>query len=260
MFTKQQVQNMTEKDLRQQILIPLLKAMKYQDVYEYHGPYEFGKDIIGWKIDELDNRQNLALVVKATAVSGQSAASADIENQVRQRFGKPYIDPVTGCEEEIDRCWVVSNKPISPHSVDRIKAGIGHAVYAKNVTFLDIDKLWEQIEKHMPLQAALQKLEDVQREYETLDTHYRVETRLSGNGIQQTLAEKFPGAAQEKPLKFHMAFEFPNTDEGRANMEAVERFRATGAPVKIPATYIKNLEYPDILKQIYPAMTPDGFL
>lgn len=40
----------------------------------------------------------------------------------------------------------------------------------------------------------------------------------------------------------------------------LERFHETGTPVKIPATYIKNLEYPDILKQVYPAMTNDGFL
>jgi len=178
MFTKKQVQDMIEKDLRKQVLIPLLQAMQFQGVHEYHGTTEFGKDIVCWDTDKLNSRENLALVVKATAVSGQSNASADIENQVRQCFSKPYIDPITGAEEWVNRCWVVSNKPISSNAVDLIKAGIGHAVYAKNVTFVDVDKLWELIEEHMPLQASLQKLEDVRQDYETLDTHYRLETRI----------------------------------------------------------------------------------
>ncbi len=57
-----------------------------------------------------------------------------------------------------------------------------------------------------------------------------------------------------------MALEFPNTEDGRTHVAALERFRETGTPVKIPGTYIKSLEYPDLLKQVYPAMTNDGFL
>jgi len=172
----------------------------------------------------------------------------------------PYIDPITGTGEQVDRCWVVSNKPISHEAVDLIRAGIGHAVYAKNVTFIGIDKLWELIETHMPFQANLQKLEDVRHDFETWDTHYRIEARIDGTGIQQTLAEKFPGAAQEKPLTFQMAFEFPDTEDGREQVKALERFHEAGAPVKIPAAYIKKLEYSDFLQQLYPSMTQDGFL
>jgi hypothetical protein len=113
MFTKQQVQDMIESDLRKQVLVPLLRAMNFQSVHEYHGNTEFGKDIVCWKFDELHNRKNLALVVKATHVSGQSKAAADIENQVRQCFSKPYIDLITGSNEEVDRCWIVSNKAIN---------------------------------------------------------------------------------------------------------------------------------------------------
>src|SRR5260370_3409898 len=124
MFTKQQVQDMIESDLRKQVLVPLLRAMNFQGVHEYHGNTEFGKDIVCWKFDELHNRKNLALVVKATHVSGQSQAAADIEHQVRQCFSKPYIDLSTGSNEEVDRCWIVSNKTINHDAVDPIKAVI----------------------------------------------------------------------------------------------------------------------------------------
>jgi hypothetical protein len=259
-FTKKLVQDMVEKDLRQQVLVPLLRAMKLQGVHEYHGTTEFGKDIVCWSADELKNRQNLALVVKATAVSGKSNASADIQNQVRQCFGKPYIDPITSVEECIDRCWVVSNKPISHEAVDLIKAGIGHAVYERNVRFLGIDQLWELIEKHMPFQASFQKLEEVRHDFETWDTHYRLEAQVDGTGIHSILAEKFPGAAQEKPLTIHSTFEFPDTEDGRKYVEALSHFYETGAPIKIPAMYIKNLEYSNALQQVLPPMGDDGFL
>src|SRR5713101_7978286 len=260
MFRKKQVQDMLEKDLRKQILVPLLQAMKFQGVHEYHGATEFGKDIVCWKFDELNNRKNLALVVKAVPVSGQSKDAADIENQVRQCFSKPYVDHITGSSEEVDRCWVVSNKPISHDAIELIKAGIGHAVHRKNVEFIDIDVLWGLIEKHMPIQATLQKLEDVRHDFETWDTHYRLEARVDGTGIHHTLAEKFPGAAQEKPLEIRSVFEFPDTEDGREHRKALERFFETGTPTKIPAAYIKSLEYSDFLQHVYPAMTKDGFL
>lgn len=256
MFTKKQVQDMIEKDLRQQVLIPLLRAMQYQGVHEYHGTTEFGKDIVCWDTDKLGNRENLALVVKATAVSGQSAASADIENQVRQCFSKPYIDPITGSEESVHRCWIVSNKPISAHAIELIKSGIGHAVYRENVTFIGIDRLWELVEKYLPLQAALQKLEDVRQDFETWDSHYRLDFQMDATGTHSMLAEKFPGAALEKPLTFRTVFEFPNEKDA----EDLKRSFETGAPAKIPAKYIKNLEYPDILQQVLPPMGKDGFL
>ncbi len=261
MFTKKQVQNMLEKDLRKQILVPLLQAMKFQGVHEYHGATEFGKDVVCWSFDELNNRKNLALVVKAVPVSGQSKDAADIENQVRQCFSKPYVDPITGSNEEVDRCWVVSNKPISHDAVELIKAGIGHAVHRKNVEFINIDVLWGLIEKHMPIQATLQKLEDVRHDFETWDTHYRLEARVDGTGIHHTIAEKFPGAAQEKPLMVKPALSIStDTEEGKELQRAVEHFFDTGTPVRIPGAYVKSLEYSDVLQQAYPPMTKDGFL
>ena len=49
MFTKQQIGQMREDDLRELVLIPLLRVMGYRDVYKYHGgDNEKGKDIVCW--------------------------------------------------------------------------------------------------------------------------------------------------------------------------------------------------------------------
>ncbi len=246
------------------VLMPLLRAMDYQDVHEYHGPREYGKDIVCWKNTDLGYRKNLALVVKAKPVSGKSkidnATAGEIQIQTNQCFGKPYLDPINSSSQFVHQCWIVSNHSIGEIAIDSIRSGMGNSVHKENVDFVDIDKLWWLIEQHMPIQATLQKLEEVQSDFNTWDSHYRFEAQISGSGIRHTIAEKFPGASQEKPIEIKSVFSFPNTLEGKELLEAVERFFETGAPVKIPAAYIKSLEYSDFLQHVYPALTKDGFL
>jgi hypothetical protein len=216
-FTKQQVQKMNEKDLRNLVLIPLLRAMKYQDVQEYHGGREFGKDIVCWKNNDLGYRKNLALVVKAIPISGKSsvhlATAGEIQTQINQCFGKEYLDPVNSSSQSVHQCWVVANHLIGENAIDAIMSGMGHSVHRENIDFVGIDKLWDLIKQFMPLQATLQKLEEVRHDFETWDTHYRLEAHVGGSGINHTLVEKFPGAAQEKPFEIKSVFSFSDTDE-----------------------------------------------
>lgn len=267
MFTKKQVQQMKEEDLRRKVLIPLLQAMKYQDVQEYHGGKEFGKDIVCWKSSDLGSRKNLALVVKAVPVTGKAkvdkGTTGEIQTQINQCFGRTYLDPVTSSTQSVHQCWVVSNHAINETAIEAIRAAMGNSVHKENVDFVGIDKLWDLICCYLPFQATFQKLEDVQRDFETWDTHYRIDTTMNGSGIHHTLAEKFPGAFQEKPVEIKSAFSFPDTEEGREMQRAVELFVETGAPVKIPKQYIKKLEVSEFLQGVYPSiteMTEDGFL
>jgi hypothetical protein len=134
-------------------------------------------------------------------------------------------------------------------------------VHRNSVRFLDIDALWTLIEQYLPFQANLQKLEEVQQDYSTWDSHYRLDTRIDGAGIHHTLAEKFPGASQEKPLNIHSTISIrPDTEEAIELQKALARFIETGSRVRIPGSYVENLEYPEILQGIFPAMTKDGFL
>src|SRR5258706_2060928 len=266
MFTKQQVGHMDEDDLRELVLIPLLRAMGYRDVIKYHGgDNEKGKDIVCWDWGRLGTRVNLALVVKAKPLSGRinvdKGTAGEVRGQVQQCFANPYVDPVTGKGQDVHECWVVSNKKIEKNAVDALRSALGLSVYKDNVQFVGIDKLWELIDKYLRFQAALQKLEEVQQDYNTWDSHYRLDALIKGNVIQHTIAEKFPGASLEKPIEVRSVFSFPvDTPEGRELQEAVERFFQTGAPVKIPAAYIKSLEYSDFLQHVYPAIMKDGFL
>ncbi len=266
MFTKKQVGQMKEDELRDSVLIPLLRVMGYRDVYKYHGgDNEKGKDIVCWELGKLNNRANLALVVKAKPLSGRinvdKGTAGEVRGQVQQCFARPFVDPITGDDQDVHECWVVSNKKIEKNAVDALKSALGLSVYKGNVLFVGIDTLWELVEKHLRFQATLQKLEEVQQDYNTLDSHYRLDALISGNVIRHTLAEKFPGASLEKPLEIKSVFSIPvDTPDGRELQDAVERFFRTGSPVKIPSAYIKSLEYSDFLQHVYPAVMKDGYL
>jgi hypothetical protein len=134
MFTKQQVEQMNEDDLRERVLIPLMRAMEYRDVFKYHGgENEKGKDIVCWYLGRLNNRINLTLVVKAKPLSGKinvdKGTAGEVRGQVQQCFAKPFIDPITGEEQEVHECWVVSNKKIEKNAVDALRSALGLSVY-----------------------------------------------------------------------------------------------------------------------------------
>jgi hypothetical protein len=62
-WSKEAIQDLSEKDLYLKFLIPLFTAMGYQGVRYYHGKEEQGKDIVMWKFDEFRGRINYGVVV-----------------------------------------------------------------------------------------------------------------------------------------------------------------------------------------------------
>ncbi len=72
---KASVAAMPESQFRTEVLIPLLKAMGYSGVFEWHGgPGELGKDVVGWKIEPTRQvRTSVAMVAKAKIPSSNPA-------------------------------------------------------------------------------------------------------------------------------------------------------------------------------------------
>lgn len=256
MLTKQQLQCMKENELMDEVLIGLLTAIGYRDVTKYHGgSAEQGKDIVCWKNNELGSRINLALVIKAVPVTGKASISrgtaGEVCMQIQQCFGKPFTDPVTGEERSVHICWVVTNQTISKEAEDAIMAGLRPETLNRNVSFVNGDRLWELIERYMPVQAVWQKLEDAKALFDSLDSHYVPRVDISKEGIHVSLEEKYPGAAQERPITVKPIFTFPETAEGQMAKESLLRSFATGDPVDIPGKFIDRIELPNFLKGIY---------
>jgi len=139
---------MREDQLRSEVLIPLLRAMGFRDVFMHHGgSLEQGKDIVMWKPEEFRERTNFAMVAKAAKITGQAtgkSSAAEVSFQVQQAFGKPFNDPVTGVERDVQECIVVSSKDISKEAIESINsflrnAGVvGHTVFWNGYTLLTL--------------------------------------------------------------------------------------------------------------------------
>ena len=120
---------MSEATLRTEILIPLFKAMGFSDVFEYHGgPQEQGKDIVMWREDAgAVDRQNYSVVAKAQRITGKvegGGGAGEVAVQVQQCFGRAYADPVSGQEQDVHRCFIVSSHEIKKEAVIAISRGL----------------------------------------------------------------------------------------------------------------------------------------
>src|SRR5436305_3290494 len=101
-YTREQILKMKEAQLQEEILIPLFIAMGYKDVQPNGGNTEFGKDIVMWKCVDFDRRINFAVVAKAKQISGSVSGNAGahtVAAQIRQCFGKNYLDNLTSEEQ-----------------------------------------------------------------------------------------------------------------------------------------------------------------
>ncbi len=246
---------MKEEQLCKQVLIPLLRAMKFNDVTYYHGgAAEKGKDIVCWKESELQVRTNYALVVKSQKITGQAKSAkgtaGEVATQIQQAFGSEFIAPITGEYSKVHICWVITNKEITKQGIDAITSIIKPTNYDRYVHYIDGDKLWEYIEKYLRNYLIWGKIEDIQKTINEFDTHYQPEIFLDGNKITIGIKEKFKGASTEKPLDVKVALEFPKTSEGISKQKEFQKSIKTGSKITIPAKFIKSFEIPDSLKPI----------
>jgi Restriction endonuclease len=253
MLTRADIQNMNEDELRKQVLIPLLKAMKFNNVVETHGAGEKGKDIVCWKPDELGARVNYAIVAKAARlsgkVSGHRGSVNEVHMQIQQCFGTPFVDTIHGSEQQVHRVWVISNRPSTSEAVESLKSSLTPHELERNISIIDGDMLWDLVKKKLA-EARLQELHETGMWLDSLDSHYRVSAKASGPRITFGIEEKFPGAALEKPLTAKARYMFPDTEEGRARREAFRQHIAKGTPVEIPAAFVE-FSFPELLQNVW---------
>ena len=246
MLTKGAVLQMEESDLRQKVIVPLMEAMGFRDVFETHGSRERGKDVVGWKEAQLGSREYTAVVAKAKRFSGSSAAG-DVAKQVNQAFNSPAQDPRSLEERAIHRVWVVVNKPLKLETREQIRDQID-LVRRHHVDFLDGDELWRQIDLWLPTSAA-DIVDEAQRELEALDTSYGVEVSIAPGEKRIVVRERSPGQLDNEPLTITGTLRFPDTPEGQSKREQYQAHRAKGTPVDLPGEYV-DFQLPSLIDQL----------
>lgn len=145
--------NLSEDQLRNVVLIPLFSQMGFQDVIEYHGTTEKGKDIICRFRDMAGEMRYVGIVVKRTDIHGavgKTGNAGEVLLQVQQTFDFPYTDIFDLKEVVIDECWVVTSGLIKPTAVESIQGTLKKSNLDKLVRFIDRRKLSTLIDRHMP--------------------------------------------------------------------------------------------------------------
>lgn len=265
-LTRQMFDLMNEVPLQKEVLIPLFRAMGFRDVKHYHGgPNELGKDIVMWREEELRERVNYGVVVKAEKITGQASGAKNSANevlfQVMQAFNEPYPDLSTGEEQTIHRCLVVSSKEVSKEAINAIKGTLRKDNLDKITTFIDGETLWGLIEKYTPekgvledMQSAKSRLEGLLEEH-GLSEHFHLVADTEG---VFELRLKHPEALKEHPLSFPVKFKFDtNKEEGRAALEEFKRALATGGLINLKSPYVAGFQMPDFMERLF-GFTPES--
>lgn len=111
----------------------------------------------------------------------------------------------------------------------------------------EVTEFLQQIINRTP-KKFLRNLENAKKELDNLDSHYKLVATTENEFI---VKEKFPGAAEEKPLQtgFTLAFD-TKTEEGRAAKEAWDNFVKTGERTTLSSPNVQSFKLPDFLSKL----------
>ena len=245
-FTRDNLGNFSEELLRTAVLIPLFKAMGFRDVFHYHGgSLEQGKDIVMWKIGDLRPRVNYAVVVKKGDVSGKTSgggSAGEVGTQIQQCFGKPYLDPVTMTTCEVDRCIVAASGRISKEAANAMNSIIKRQNLSSATDFIDGDRLWELVEKHLPEKMAREMI---------VQGHQLLEGNVPGHQVtllvnSETTSLHIKHVDDSVPPAIRVDPSVLNENEEES--EPFKKFIETGEPLEINSQTIRRLVLPEAVQ------------
>lgn len=251
MFTKDQISKMKEEEFQNAVLIPLFRKMGFQDVKRFDGGnLERGKDIVMWKPSDLGQRLNFGVVVKAVKITGNAKTSEgamNVLNQVRQMLKNPYLNPVNGKPERIQRCFVASSKEITAEAIHSIEGELVNDL-DKVVEWIEPEtNLFDLIEKYLPEQGIFEKLSNVQEELDkaTKETPYKL---VADSDNKISILGKHEKAHEEMPFEVKSRFTFDTkTPEGKEALEKFQEHFKKGSPIEIEGKNIEYINFPDFL-------------
>lgn len=239
-IVEKKLASLKEDEFREDILIPLFKAMKFKNVINYHGgSKELGKDIIMWKEDELFVRQNYAVVVKVGQITGKIGGKGTFQTvatQVSQALNTTFLDEKTLEEQSIHKCIIVTNQFIKKEARDALYSILKENIDKHLITIFDFDNLIKYIIKYRIILITPDDLFSM-LEKVNHDRVYKI------NGIQNINGKRVIsfGADKNIPSKktnIKLSFHFPNDKAGHDMEKKVKDFLDHGGPIDIHGKYI----------------------
>jgi hypothetical protein len=189
---KEILNNLNEKEFRQDLIIPLLSKMGYLAPTEYHGTSERGKDIICFEYDRLNEQRFLSVVAKKGDLTGNAATNSGlmtIVNQVQQAFDCPYEDLYNMRQVFINEVWVMTTGKIVSGAQDSVINSLRKNNLDKQIRIIGDDRLIRLIDKHFSTywNSNSETKESVIIQRDRLI--FFVESLLSANNIEKSTIE-----------------------------------------------------------------------
>lgn len=148
------LQSMSEQELRQIVLVPLLRGLGLRDVIEYHGgASEKGKDLVGYYISPMGDRRYVALVVKRGDIHGsvsRRGSASEVLYQTQQALNEPYVDIYGLKELLIDEVWIVCSGVIKNTAIESIRETLNRSNLSRLLRLIDGRLLVQMIDQHLP--------------------------------------------------------------------------------------------------------------
>lgn len=187
------IKELRESELYRSVLIPLLQAIGYSNVHEYHGVSEKGKDIIFREVSKLKDIYAHAAVVSTKDITGKvgdSQSASRILEQVEMALNEPYQDKYTGKTVYIDRCWVITSGRVLSSAIDSIVGKLEKYNLNKLLKFVDCERLIELLNEFYPQywdrkeeKAFYTRIDSIDISTNKLDAPFDIETdELSAAG------------------------------------------------------------------------------
>jgi len=145
------LQELTEDELRELVLLDLFKKMAYTRIYNYHGALEGGKDIVFCQDDPINNQIYISVVIKSHKITGDFGSLKGAKNilfQIQKSLKSPYQDTASGVEFPISKCYVVTPFEMDNFAINSFKEELKE--FSTLVSFIDGPKLIELIDKYIP--------------------------------------------------------------------------------------------------------------
>lgn len=148
---KELLKKLSEKEFRQDLIIPLLSKMGYIAPTEYHGTNERGKDIICFEYDKLNEQRFLSIVAKTGKLTGNVSTDTGlmtVVNQIEQSFDNPYQDLYNMKQVFINEVWVMTTGKIVSGAEESVISTLRKRNLDKQIRFISEDRLVQLIDSH----------------------------------------------------------------------------------------------------------------
>jgi hypothetical protein len=245
------ISSLDEHQFRTLVLIPLFKALGYQSVYHYHGgAREIGKDIVMWKNDDFRNRENTAVVVKSGTLTGSVTGKGSVSEvfiQVQQALGSKYKDQISGEEQKIHKCLVVTSLPVSKNVVEALRDAWEKSSINQFVKILDCSVLVDYLIIHNITPYSIELMIDT---FSKLNNNKLQKITLEKNDNRTTVSINVSSNGTKEDLVGEFGFEFTDDEESKRTMAQLTAFEEKGESVEIDKKFIKKFRLPSIFENI----------